>query len=311
MRLPLYGDGPRVHPMCLGTADLHYRADEAQRVRLLDKFRELGGNFYDTAHCYAFWMPGGLGESERTLGKLLRDDKDAVIATKGGHVGTGEYVRPDRFCEPGIIAQDLAESLERLGRDWVHLYYLHRDDPRIPVGELLDALEEHRVQGRIRAYAASNWTLLRLREAKAYAERRGIPGFCALQNQWSLGRPTWDNSIKPGATQYLTARTAREAHELGLQIIPWSPAAAGFYATAGAKGEWFAHEETRRKLPVVQRLAQRKGATPGQIALAYLLNQPFPVLPIIGNLNPEHLKESFEALSLRLAEDEIAELEAA
>ncbi len=304
--------GPyRVSPICMGVSDLATRADESTRRRMMEIFLEAEGNFFDSAHCYAFWAPNGLGSSERELGRMLREMRveDAVVATKGGHIGMDGYPRPDAFMSPEMVAQDLSESLDRLGRPKVELYYLHRDDPRMPVGELLDHMESLKSAGLIGAYAASNWSQPRLQEASDYAKAKGISGFAALQNCWSLARPNWENKDVPGAVRHLEPATARAAAELGLVLAPYSSNANGFFATKGGHGKSFDNPDSRAKLERVCMVARRHGCTPGQVALAYLACQPFPVVPVIGTMVPDHLEENLGALSIRLSEDELIELD--
>src|SRR4051794_1197909 len=128
-----------VSSLCLGTGSFGTGVKGAEMERLYALFREAGGNFFDTAHCYAFWIEGGLGASERGLGECIRrfgDREAVVIGTKGGHPDNGpSYRRSDRYLAPEVIAADVSDSLERLGVDTIDLYFLHRDDPRVPVGE--------------------------------------------------------------------------------------------------------------------------------------------------------------------------------
>src|SRR5262249_49753406 len=148
--------------------------------RLYDTFREAGENLFDSAHVYAFWLPGGSGASERALGEIVRrrgDRANVVLATKGGHPHMkGGYERPERYLSPEVIAGDIAESRGRLGVEAIDLYFLHRDDLRVPVSEIMDALEEHIAAGRVREIGASNWTTARIEEANRYAAARGRRG---------------------------------------------------------------------------------------------------------------------------------------
>ena len=120
---------------------------------LVRRALDLGGNFLDTAHCYSFWVPGGLGRERRAVRGCgsSRDwvAENFVIATKGGHSAVPpDYPRPDAFMSPEVVRQDLTESLDRLDLPQVDIYYLHRDDPRVPVGEVMAALHEHVTSGR-------------------------------------------------------------------------------------------------------------------------------------------------------------------
>src|ERR1043166_5285513 len=156
------GTDLKVSSLCLGGGSLGTVIRGADMYRLYDQFREAGGNFFDTAHCYSFWLDGGDGASETALGECVRRRGDrvrVVIATKGGHPAVPpRYPRPEGYLAPEVIATDIQESLQRLGMDQIDLYYLHRDDPRVPVAEIIDMLNAEITRGRIRHLGASNWT---------------------------------------------------------------------------------------------------------------------------------------------------------
>src|SRR5450432_2220154 len=123
-------NSPTVSTFCFGTIGWGTKTRGDDLDRLYDKFRSTGGNFFDSAHVYAFWLPNGLGASEQALGEIVRRRRDrgnVVLATKGGHPNmTGGYPRPDRYLSPEVISQDIADSLDRLGVDTIDLYFLHR-----------------------------------------------------------------------------------------------------------------------------------------------------------------------------------------
>src|SRR5439155_5807796 len=176
-----------VSALCFGAGGFGTSVGGAAAERLVADFLAAGGNFFDTAHCYAFWRANGLGASERELGACLRRLgalDTAVIATKGGHPDMGpDYRRPADFLSRGVIAADLDDSLERLGLDCIPLYYLHRDDGLTPVGEIVETLNEEIGRGRVRYLGASNWSVARIAAANAYAAAHGLRGFVASQVQ--------------------------------------------------------------------------------------------------------------------------------
>ncbi len=142
-----------------------------------------------TIHCYSFWGACNDGASERMLGDYIKRRgcrDEVVLATKGGHPGAGNYRKVEAYLSPGRVAADIDDSLARLKTDVIDLYWLHRDDTRVPVGEIVDMLHAEAQSGRIRAFGASNWTSRRLDEANRYAAARGISGFVASQPRWSL-----------------------------------------------------------------------------------------------------------------------------
>ncbi len=191
----------RVSNISYGTTGFDGSFPVQSGLDLVKQYLDLGGNFLDTAHCYSFWVRGGLGESERFVGAAIREFGRAsvVVATKGGHSTVlPDYPRPDDFMSPEVVSRDLAESLDRLGLPQVDIYYLHRDDPRIPVGEVMTSLNDHVMSGQVRYLGASNWSAERYLAANRYATEHGLRPFVILQNQWSLARPTWTDWRAPG-----------------------------------------------------------------------------------------------------------------
>jgi aryl-alcohol dehydrogenase-like predicted oxidoreductase len=308
----LPGSDLRVSQISYGTTGFDGSFPEDQGLSLVGLYLESGGNFMDTAHCYSFWMPNGLGASERFVGKAAREfgRERFVIATKGGHTAAPpDYPRPDAFMSPEIVAQDLEESLDRLQLDQVDLYYLHRDDPGIPVDEVVSALNEHVVSGKIRALGASNWSVGRYQAANAYAKHKGLQPFVVLQNQWSLAEPSWSDLDSCGAMRYVLDSELSELTAAQILVAAYTATAGGYFATKGQSGG-YGSDLNRRRLAAVQDLAGRRGLSPNQIALAYLLNQPFPVIPIVGTRNPQHLKEALASLEVNLSNEEVVALRA-
>lgn len=286
-------DLPPVPVIALGIDAFGSGVAEADACALLDRFIAGGGALIDTAHCY------GDGASERCLGRWLaaRGCRDRVlIASKGAHPQPGAPHRLDA----GSIAQDLGESLERLGCDRIDLYWLHRDDPAAPVEPILLALEGHRRAGRIRAYGASNWSPERLDAAAACAIRLGIPGFSAAQQGWSLAErvtPGW-----PGC-RYIGEAERRWHQRNRLALAAFTPQARGFFAKDVADYDSPANRARRER---ARALASRRGATPNQIALAWLACQSFPGIAIAGSHRPTQLDDCLAAGAITLDPAEVA-----
>jgi aryl-alcohol dehydrogenase-like predicted oxidoreductase len=282
----------------MGTIGWGSKTVGGQLDHLYDTFRNAGGNFFDSAHCYQFWMPDGLGASERALGEIVRrrGDRDRVIlATKGGHPNDRNgYPRPDRYLAPEVIAKDIEESLDRLGDDSIDLYYLHRDDRRVPVGEIVDCLNEHVSRGELRQLGASNWSTARIAAANEYAAAHDRIGFIANQPKFSLamGDPT-----DFGMADVLWHASSR------MTVCAYSPTANGYFATNGAKGAAAWDSPTSRaRLREANQIAMEMHSTPNQIALAWLLHQSFPVIPILGTADVSHLLDALGAGAIHLFE---------
>ena len=263
-----------------------------------DAYVEAGGTTFDTAHIY------GDGAADVALGHWLstRGDRDRwTVIGKGGHTP---------WCEPEHITRQLHESLERLQVDRIDLYLLHRDNPALPAGELVDVLHEHHRAGRIGAFGGSNWTAARIDEANAYAAANGRVGMTAVSNHFSLARmvaPTFPGTVsarEPAFEAWLAARW--------LPLYAWSSQAAGFFSGLQPDGylahAWFSADNLERRQRVEQ-LAAARGVEPVAVALAWVLHQPLPIFPIIGPRRTSELAASLAALAVELTDDEAAWLD--
>ncbi|MGQ9737491.1 MAG: aldo/keto reductase [Armatimonadota bacterium] len=298
----------QVSALCLGTAEFGAYITGENAQRLVEEYLSLGGNFIDTAHCYAFWTPAGAGCSERELGRLIRAlgvREQVVIATKGGHsAGGNAYPRPDGYMAPELVARDLAESLDRLQMERVDLYYLHRDDPRVPVDEVIDSLNEHIRAGRVRAIGASNWSTARIEQANHYAVQHGLQGFIISQVQWSLAIPNWKPSADP-TTRYVTEEDAEWYAQHKIPVAAYTATASGYFSGTQKGEEGFGNPTNAERRERVRQLAQQMGVTPTQIALAWLLHQKPTVIPIFSTGNVEHLKECMSAVKVSLTPQQV------
>ncbi|MFO7870558.1 MAG: aldo/keto reductase [Kiritimatiellia bacterium] len=304
-----------VSEFCLGTMPYGVKISGDEVDTLIDSFRGEGGNFFDAAHCYSFWAPCGDGASERALGRYMKKNgcRDSmVIATKGGHPGSGNYRKVERYLSPCRVEADIDDSLGRLGIDVIDLYWLHRDDPREDVGAILDTLNNEVKRGRIRYFGGSNWTAARLDEANTYAAKHGIDGFVASQSRWSLLRyeeMSDEERLKPGALLSVNGDDRRRHADSQLPLVPYGPTGNGFFAMEGRAPEKFITPGNTERANRVVKLASELGATPGQVPLAWLKAQPFPVIPILGTSSVEHLKDALGAADVNLTRAQVTWLE--
>lgn len=307
----------RVSQLCLGTNQFGTALDDARAFEMLDAFRALGGNFIDTAHSYADWIPGApRAASEHAIGRwLARQRRDSVvIATKGCEFDYSAGYEPR--VTPEHLRADLEASLEALGTAWIDLYWLHRDDPSHPVEAIVDALIEHQRAGRIRHFGCSNWSVERILAAQRHAASRNHEGFVACQPMWGLAEPdrTAMQQYAPGGYY---EDGYRALHEGGLTMIPYSGQSRGIFSklasgqedAAGADVKaLYLSDANRRKLGAVREIALRHGVPVGTVVLAYLTSQPLTTIPIIGASSVAQLKESVAACALALDADELAAL---
>jgi aryl-alcohol dehydrogenase-like predicted oxidoreductase len=306
-RYRLAGTEMDVSCLCQSAAPFGTSVRGADMHRLYDAFRQAGGNFFDTAHCYCFWMADGIGASERALGECLRrsgDRAQVVIGTKGGHPAVPPtYPRPDAYLAPEVIAADVHDSLERLGVDRIDLFFLHRDDPRVPVAEIMDALNAEVARGRLRCLGASNWGTVRIEAANAYAVRRGLQGFVASQPQWNLAQP---NPPSDPTMRFVCEDDERWHTRHQFPVVAYSPTACGYFASPDpVAGRPFDNPVSRVRHQRAWQLAAQLGVTPNQIALAWLLAQPFPVIPILGTTKLDHLADALGSTSVQLTAGQV------
>lgn len=266
---------------------------------MLDAFFEQGGNAFDTAFIY------GGGKHETLLGQWIKNRgvrEEVVILDKGAHTP---------FCTPEDLNRQFMISLERLQTDYVDIYMMHRDNPQVPVGEFVDVLNEHFRAGRMRVFGGSNWTIERIEAANAYAAERGLQGLSALSNNFSLARmiePPWAGCISASTPEFRAWLTRTQ-----LPLLPWSSQARGFFLddtspTFTADPErvrcWFSDDNFER-LRRARELAAKYRVLPINIALAYVLHQPFPTFPLIGPRTLRELYTSLPALDVSLTPDEV------
>jgi len=306
-RIPLGDSGVELTRLVLGTA-WFVEARRSEVVPLLDAFVDAGGGALDTAQRYS------QGEAEREIGRWMarRPTGDRLtIVSKGGHPLDGG---PSRLTVADIES-DLLGSLDRLGVGAIDLYMLHRDDPSVPAGRFVDLLEEHRLAGRIRAYGGSNWTTARLAEADAHARAHGAAGFAASSPHLSLAR--WSAEPWPDTVTATDPESRAWYARHRLPLLAWSSQAAGWFAGPSRSNDVLSldgrrvfdtgenHERRRR----AETLAAERGASGGQVALAWVLNQPFPTAAVIGPRTAAELRENLAALEIRLSAAELAWLD--
>jgi predicted dehydrogenase/aryl-alcohol dehydrogenase-like predicted oxidoreductase len=282
-----------------------------------DHYFERGGNAFDTAYIY------GGGSMEKLLGRWhtsrrVRDD--IVIIGKGAHT-------PDN--RPEAVSRQLDRSLDRLQTGEVDVYFLHRDNVDIPVGEFVSALNDEAAKGRIKAFGGSNWTLARVKAANAYAAQQGLQPFTVLSNHFSLARmvePIWPGVEAASDPEFRAFLAASK-----IALFPWSSQARGFFtpwadpiiADRGAenravttmeptiaelKRTWFAQDNFERRARAGA-VAERLDVEMINVALAYVLNQPFPCFPLIGPRLPWETRSSLAALEVALSDPERAWLD--
>jgi predicted dehydrogenase/aryl-alcohol dehydrogenase-like predicted oxidoreductase len=260
---------------------------------MYDAFFEAGGSVFDTAHRYLN------GRADMVLGQWMeqRGIRDSVtVIGKGGHTPN---------CNPEVT-RELHESLDSLRTDRIDIYFLHRDNPDIPVGEFVDVLGEHQRAGRIGIFGGSNWSIERMEAANAYAAKNGHRGMTVLSNHFSLAEmlePMWADCIACS-----DAASIAWLRQTGTPLFAWSSQARGFFTDRAGPDKrddptmvrtWYSEANFARRARAAQ-LAAELATSMLNIALAYVLAQDFPVFPIIGPLTLDELRGSLGALRFSL-----------
>ena len=316
----LHGTSLAVSSICLGTANFGSGVDEAQAFAILDAFMEAGGTFLDTANCYGKWNADKINISERIIGRWLKSRRCGnrmVVATKGAHPEMGGDKKGAPRMDRKSISDDLDESMAALGIDKIPLYWLHRDDPRQPIGDILELMETFVASGRVCHYAASNFTLDRMKEARAFAAKKGIRGFVAVQNKWSLAEPAPDAPKYGDPTMVASDDAFVSWHaETKTPAIPYNATASGFFEKLDRlnpvlEGNTLSQDEfarlskhvwdkmlTPRNLKIYAELRRMKSelnASMQTLSLAWFSSHPFDAIPITGVRNTAQLADALAA----------------
>jgi aryl-alcohol dehydrogenase-like predicted oxidoreductase len=288
---------------CMGMTGAYGPSDEEESLRVLRRYIELGGNFFDTAEVY------GPYTNEELLGRFLRDvpRESVVVATKFGFkLVNGARTGVD--SSPENVRRACDGSLSRLGIDQIDLYYQHRVDPNVPIEDTVGALKELVAAGKIRAIGLSEAHSDTIRRANA------VHPISALQSEYSL----WTRDVE-------TNGVLATCRELGVAFVPYSPLGRGFLTGAIQKpsdldpSDWrltnprFAEEVFENNLKLaetVKELAAKKNCTPAQFALAWVLAQGDDMIPIPGTKRLKYLEDNMGALPLALTEADLKETDA-
>jgi aryl-alcohol dehydrogenase-like predicted oxidoreductase len=287
---------------CMGMSWAYGPTDEGESLRVLHRYLELCGNFLDTAEIY------GPYTNEELVGRFLRQvpRNRVVIATKFGFRMVDGGISREVDGSPANVARACEGSLRRLGIDTIDLYYQHRIDPNVPIEGTVEALAKLVAAGKVRAIGLS--------EASPETLRRAVKvhPIAALQSEYSL----WSRDVE-------TNGVLATCRELGITFVPYSPLGRGFLTGAIQKAEDLDASDWRRTNPrfgeaalkanlkladIVKDLASKKGCTPAQLALAWVLAQGPDIVPIPGTKRLRYLEDNMGALAVALTKADLQEI---
>ena len=297
-------NGPQISALglgCMGMSFAYGPVNDDESMKVLHRYVEVGGNFLDTAEIY------GPHKNEELVGKFLRETKRdrLVVATKFGfRIVNGERLGPDSSAEN--VTKACEGSLRRLGIETIDLYYQHRVDPKVPIEETVAAMAKLVKEGKVQQLGLSEASPATIRKAHQ------VHPIAALQSEYSL----WSREVE-------TNGVLETCRELGITFVPYSPLGRGFLTGAIQKLEDLDETDWRRTNPrfgeqalkanlkladAVKELAKKKGCTPAQLALAWVLAQGKNVVPIPGTKRLRYLEDNMGALRVELNSADLKEI---
>lgn len=271
--------------------------DPRTSFRALDAFWQAGGNTFDTAHVY--------GDNSSIFGAWIRSrglQTEAIFFDKGCHPYATKRVTRD------FMLSDIQDNHRRIGVEYTDFFVLHRDDPDVPVGDIVTWLNEFKREGLIGAFGGSNWHHSRVAAANAYAAENGLQGFSLNNPNLSLAHA--QDEMWAGA--YTIDAEGRAWHEANqFPLFSWSSMARGYFAHVNDNdvNRVWDNEANRARRARAEELAAETGLTAPQIAMAWTLNQPYPVFALGGLRNADQVAQAVDALQVDLTPDQVRWLE--
>ncbi len=329
-KVMLGNTGEQVSAMSLGAMLMGTTIDPQASAAMLDSYLEEGGNFIDTANCYAWWAPGGQGgESETLLGRWMKERgnrQQIFLASKvgaklrdvsavkdaQGNIAWEKVPQTYEYLAPATIRAGVEDSLRRLQTDYIDLYYAHIDDPRMPIEDVQEALNRLVQEGKVRYTGCSNFHTWRLERSRAASLAKGWAPYTAIQQEFSYFRP------RRGADFGIGVHTDEELrHYLRanpqVTLVAYSPLLKGIYDDAAKREAYYNwpiynHPDTHARLEVLTSLARELGVSNSQLVLAWILHQRPTIIPIMAASRMEQYRHNMQALKIQLTAEQVETL---
>jgi aryl-alcohol dehydrogenase-like predicted oxidoreductase len=301
-----------VSRVVLGAGSYGIRVKRDDAFKMMDRYVEAGGNIFDTGRMYIAWVKGGASQSEKTVGDWInaRGVRDKVkILTKGAHP-EWRSMHISRLA-PECLEMDIRTSLAVMRTDYFDVWTLHRDDEKIPVGEIMDPLHDFVQEGICKVICASNWTIKRIKEANEYALKNGKTPFTASSIQWTLAGLR-RNEMRDQTCVVMEPQEYEGYVGADLPIVSYTSQANGFFTKYLAKGEEafatrqsvFLNEVNRKRAKKVEEVCKKLGVSPSALAVAYVTNDTkVSGFAVVGCSSMEQLNDSLGAADLTLDEE--------
>ncbi len=299
------GTDLEVSLLALGTAHFGSGISMAQAFEQLDTYVAYGGNIIDTAHAYGNWISGLDSPSEEAIGEWLKKSRkrnQVLVSTKGGHPNLNDMTR--MRVDITSLESDLDASLKKMNIDYFDMYFLHRDDPTVPVEELLEWLEEKVRIGKIRYYGCSNWSFERLKEAQMIAASKGFHGFSCNQAIGCLA-DVHPETLPP--FNIVMDKKIREYHEsTQLSFMAYMALSRGYFmkrlAEKPISEENLANYTAKSNDKIVEKLRMLCDGEYSALDFyyQYLIHQKFPTVAIAGFSSKKQIEEAVASIECNM-----------
>ncbi|MFA5805805.1 MAG: aldo/keto reductase [Melioribacteraceae bacterium] len=301
--------GLKVSKICLGTMNFGPYTNENDSFSIMNKALELGINFFDTANVYGtMWDAGGVGNTEKIIGRWLAEDKSRrnkiVLATKA--YGSMSKAPNESKLSAHHIRKACEDSLKRMQTDHIDLYQMHHIDRDTPWAEIYQAMEQLVREGKITYVGSSNFAAWNIAEAQMIADQRNFLGIVSEQSIYSLRNRQIELEVIPACKRF------------GVGLIPWSPMGGGILCGVlekvkeGRRTEkplQKSAEKLRPQIQAYENLCKEIGQKPADVALAWILNNPVVTSPIVGPRTIQQLEENVKSLEIKLSEETLKKLD--